>query len=318
MPQPALSDVHVDRPLTNISIAYMQDAAGFVADKVFPLVPVAKQSDRYFTYSKRDWKRVEAKERATSAESAGSGYRLDSSPSYSARVVAVHKDVDEQIRANSDDPLNADRDATSWVTHQMLLKREVDWAAKFFVTGVWATESTPAPLWSASGSTPISDVTSKSISILESTGYKPNVLVISPHVYQALRNHDDVLDRIKFTERGIVTTDLLASLFDVERVLVAMGIQDTSAEGSSTEVSSFVLGKHALLAYANPTPGLLQPSAGYIFGWTGLLGAGSYAGPRISRIPMPHLKSDRIEGELAYDQKVVAADLGHLFLNAVA
>ena len=35
MPQPTLGDVHVNRPLTNISVAYSQEAAGveFVADK---------------------------------------------------------------------------------------------------------------------------------------------------------------------------------------------------------------------------------------------------------------------------------------------
>jgi hypothetical protein len=33
MPNPTAGDVHVNRPLTNISIAYMQDAAGFVADR---------------------------------------------------------------------------------------------------------------------------------------------------------------------------------------------------------------------------------------------------------------------------------------------
>jgi hypothetical protein len=36
MPQPTQSQVHVDAVLTNISVGYMQDAANFIADKVFP------------------------------------------------------------------------------------------------------------------------------------------------------------------------------------------------------------------------------------------------------------------------------------------
>ena len=34
MPQPTISDVHVDAILTNISIAYMQKAENMIADKV--------------------------------------------------------------------------------------------------------------------------------------------------------------------------------------------------------------------------------------------------------------------------------------------
>ena len=44
MPSPTPRDVHVDAALTNISIAYKQSDDAFVAEKVFPVVPVGKQS----------------------------------------------------------------------------------------------------------------------------------------------------------------------------------------------------------------------------------------------------------------------------------
>ena len=37
---PKMQDAHIDRALTNISVAYLQDASAFIADKVFPIVPV--------------------------------------------------------------------------------------------------------------------------------------------------------------------------------------------------------------------------------------------------------------------------------------
>ena len=73
MAEPTLGSVHVNRPLTNISQAYIQDSADFVADKIFPVVPVQKQSDRYFVYTKGDWFRDEAQIRAPATESAGGG-----------------------------------------------------------------------------------------------------------------------------------------------------------------------------------------------------------------------------------------------------
>ncbi len=325
MPQPTSSQVHVDKPLTNISIAFIQRAEMFVAAQVFPVVPVSKQSDLYFTYDRRDWKRIIAEERAPSSESAGGGFKL-ATDSYSARVVAVHKDVDEQIRANADDPVDLDRDATEWVTTQMLLKRENDWAAKFFQTSVWTGDQTgvaAAPganeflQWNDAASTPIEDVTNQGIEIAQLTGFRPNVAVASPSVFNALKNHPDILDRIKFTERGIVTTELLRALFEVEKFVVAWAVKDTSVEGSATEVSEFILDDALLLAYAAPTPSILMPSAGYNFAWNGLLGAGAY-GTRITRMDVPLKKAERIEGELAYDQKVVSPDLATFFTSAVA
>ena len=44
---------HIDRALTNMSIAYAQGANAFIADKVFPIVPVQKRSDVYFSIVKK-------------------------------------------------------------------------------------------------------------------------------------------------------------------------------------------------------------------------------------------------------------------------
>ena len=112
---------HIDSALTNISVAYMQDSSNFIADKVFPVVPVQKQSDRYFIYKKEDWFRDEAKDRVRGAESAGGDYDIDNTPSYYCNTKAYHKDVTEEDRANSDSPLTPDTDASDFVSQKLLL-----------------------------------------------------------------------------------------------------------------------------------------------------------------------------------------------------
>jgi hypothetical protein len=326
MPLPTASDVHVNAPLTNISIAYIQAADQFIAARVFPNVPVSKQSDRYFMYLKQDWFRTEARERAPGTESAGDGWRIDNTPTYYAPVYAVHKDVDDQIRANQDNPINMDRDATLWVTTQLLLKRERIWADSYFQPTVWDTDlqgvdSSPGPgqflRWNKKGSRPFHDITNAAIGIAQKTGFRPNTLVLSPFAFNSLRHHPDVLDRIKYTQRGVVTTEIMAGLFDVARVFVPWGVINYAAEGvPGDDDFEFVFGKSALLCYANPTPSILQPSGGYIFSWTGFLGAGQ-EGNRIKRFRMEHLSADRVEGEMAFDARLVASDLGVFFHNAV-
>ena len=327
MPNPTYGNIHVDAPLTNISVAYIQKADSFIADKVFPIISVKKQSDRYFVYLKEDWFRDEAVERVMGAESAGGGYEIDNTPTYFCKIYAYHKDVTAADRANSDIPLQPDEDASQFVSQKFLLRRETDWATRFFAASIWDTEYTGAAAtsgtqlkyWSSSGSDPIGDVATAQLDIQSVTAFKPNVMVIGPYVYKALRNHADVLDRIKYTQGpAIPTPNLLAQLFDVDKVLVAQAVKNSAAKGA-TEDTDFIYGKHALLAYAAPSPGIKQPTAGYIMAWTGLEGAGAY-GNRMYRIPMDHLGlgTTRIEGEMAYDCELVASSLGVFFNGIVA
>jgi hypothetical protein len=327
MPNPLRSDVHVNVPLTNISIAYIQDADNFVASQVFPNIPVPKQSDRYFTYSKEDWFRDEAQLRAAGTETAGGGYSIDNTPTYFANVYGLHKDVDDQIRANADIPLDMDRDGTEWLTQQLLIRRERVWASNYFHTTVWGTDLVGVPAaavpgtsfiqWDNANSNPIEDIVYAGTEIEQNTGFAPNTLVLSPYVFNALKNNADILDRIKYTQRGILTTDILAALFEVDNVMVARSAFNSAAQGATGVFDFIISTKSALLCYANPRPSILTPSAGYTFSWTGYLGAGN-AGNRIKTFRMEHLSADRIEAEMAFDSKLISADLGVFFSACIA
>jgi hypothetical protein len=323
---PKMQDAHIDRALTNVSVAYLQDANAFIADKVFGKVPVKRQSDVYYIYNKGDFMRDEAQVRGAGTESAGGDYGVESSTPYYCRKHAFHKDVTEEERTNYDNPLDADTDATDFVSQKMLVRREMEWASKFFKAGVWGTEiggvaATPSDSqtlqWNLPTSNPIKDITDASVAMAGATGFKPNTLVLSPYAFTALKNHEDILDRIKYTQKGIVTADLLATLFEVDNVYVAWGVVNSAAKGAADAID-FIMGKNALLCYSNPAPALRKPSAGYIFTWTGLEGAGAY-GNRIVRLPMDQLGlgTERIEGEIAFDAKQVCADLGTFFKDIV-
>jgi len=320
-----MQNAHVDRALTNISVSYLQDASAFIADKVFPIVPVKRQSDIFYIYSKADFMRDEAQVRGAATESAGGDYGVEAADPYYCRKHAFHKDVTPEERANYDEPLDADKDATDFVTQKMLIRREMQWATNFFKAGVWGTEIAGGDAaaegtvikWNMPTSNPIQDITDAGVAMAGATGFKPNTLVLSPHAFNALKNHEDILDRIKYTQKGIVTEDLLATLFGVERVFVAWSVVNSAAKGADAAVD-FIMGKHALLCYSNPRPALRKPSAGYIFAWTGLEGSGAY-GNRIVRLPMDMLGlgTERIEGELAFDAKQICKDMGVFFKDIV-
>lgn len=325
---PTPGDVHVNGPLTNISIAYMQSKEGFVADKVFPNIPVTKQSDLYYLYDRGYFNRDEMKLRGPATESAGGEYKL-SQDNYYAPVYAFHHDIPDQRRANQDSPLNADREATELASYKALLKREILFASNYFAGSIWTGVRTGVASgvdgveflqWNDAASTPIEDIRAEKTAMLLRTGFKPNTLILGPQVADKLYDHPDIIDRVKYGQTpgrpADITTADLAALFKIERVFVMEGIKNTATEGG-TESNAFIGGKSALLLYSAPNPGLMTPTAGYTFSWTGLLGAGAMGG-RITKFRMEQIKSDRVEIEMAMTQKVVSADLGTFFAAAVA
>jgi len=321
MPNPSRADVHVNAPLTNISIAHVQDADKFVSSVVFPIINVPKQSDLYFQYSQEDFLRSEMKLRAPGTETAGAGYGL-STASYSCDVFGLHKDIADQVRANADAPLNMDKDTAKFLTQQFLIKRDADFAANFFTAGVWtgsttAGDITPGTKWDASGGEPIQEIETQLDSIEAKTGFRGNVAVFGAKAMKAFRNSEDVIDRIKYTQQGVVTEDIIAGMLGVDRVVVARGIQNTALEGATASYSRLFTEDSCLVAYAPSTPSLMHPAAGYTFAWGGYMGAGP-DGQRMSRFRMDPLRSDRIEIEAAYDQKVVSPVMGAMFLSVAS
>lgn len=326
MPTPTQSDLHINAPLTNVSIAYLQSASTYIADKVFPKVPVKKQSDLYWKYSKSDWRRTDVARRAPSTETPGVGWNV-TTEQYFAHVYGVHKDIDDQLRSNADSNFNLDRDATEFITNQLLLKRDLDWNDKYFKSGVWNTDyagGTDFSKWSEAGSDPIGDVQKWIIDFRKLTGFAPNIMVLGAHTMSALKQHPDIIDRIKYTQRGIVTEDLIATLFGVDELYtsyatVATGPQklDVITQDAAASYDFITNSKAAALYYAPSSPSLMTPSAGYTFTWNGYLG-GNSEGIKVKRFRMEQIASDRVEAEMTYDMKVVASDLGVFIGDAVA
>lgn len=323
MPQPTLSDVHVDRALTDLSVRFTQSADRFIANTVFPTVRSQYKSDLYYVYDRSYWFRSDAQLRGPASESAGSGYEF-TTDNFNTKVVAIHKDVDDQTKNNADSPITIDRDATDFVTQQLLQYQEQDWVTQHFTTGVWGTDlvgGTNFTQWDDyASSDPISDMREAVLSIERTTALTPNTLVLGPDVWNKLQDHPDYLDRIKGGATtgtpAMFQTNLLASMIGVDRVLIPRAVKNASAEGETASYD-FHFGKSALLMHVASSPGLNTPTAGYTFRWTGMFGTGNN-GIRVKRFRMEHIASDRIEGETAYDHKVVSPELGYFWSAAVA
>jgi len=320
------SSVHIDQPLTNLTLAYVQSQENFIADKVFPTVGVAKQSDKYYIYDRASMNRSgDVKKLAPRTEVDRIGLALSNS-SYFADVYGLGMDFDEQTLANEDAALEIRAAGAQTLVNRILIDREEKFASTFFAASVWTGQSTPANLWSDyTNSTPITDVTTARRAMqLTSGGYKPNTMVVGKEVRDILINHPDILARLNggatVSNTALVTNAKLAEIFEVESFFVMEAVKNSGAEGLA-ESNAFIGGKHALLTHTPSSAGLMTPAAGLTFAWNSISGVNNL-GVSIESFSDDALKrmqvAEHIQAKMAYDMKVVGADLGYFFNTCVA
>ena len=326
MPMLTPSSVHLDQPLTNLTIAYVQDQTNFIADKVFPTVGVQKQSDKYYIYDRDNMNRTgDVKALAPRTEVNRIGMSL-STDSYYADVYGLGMDFDQQTLANEDAALDIRSAGATTLVNRLLIHREEQFASTFFANGVWGSGSTPSNLWSDyTNGTPIQDVTvARRAMQLKSGGYKPNTMVVGKEVRDILINHPDILARLNggatVSNTALITNAKLAEIFEVENFYVMEAVKNTSVEGVA-ESNAFIGGKHALLVNTASNAGLMTPMAGATFAWNTLDGVNnlgitveSYSDDALKRMQV----AEHIQVKMAYDMKVTGADLGYFFNGAVA
>ena len=328
MPLLTPSAVHVDQPLTNLTLAYAQSQENFIADKVFPTVGVSKQSDKYYIYDRANMNRTgDVAKLAPRTEVNRIGMTLSTS-SYFADVYGLGMDFDEQTLANEDAALDIRSAGAETLAMRLMIHREEQFASNFFVAGQWGTDNTLTgnDQWSDyTNSDPIDAVTLARRTVqLGSGGFKPNTMVVGKEVRDKLINHPDVLARLNggatVTNTALVTDAKLAEIFEVENFYVMEAVKNSSVEGVA-ESNAFIGGKNALLCYTPSNAGLMSPAAGLTFAWNNLEGVNNL-GITVESFSDDALKrqqiAEMIQVKMSYDMKVVGADLGYLFINAVA
>jgi len=273
MSQPDTRDLVVAGPLADVSIAYRNQA--YIADRVFPILDKVSPRAKISRYLKGAWFRDEAAIRGAGAEAKRSGYSIDSL-SLNTNEYAFAKEVTDEDRRNANvagaPPLNPDQDAVEFATDKVDLKKEIR-VADLIISGTWSgvAGEDAAGLWAAGESnTFLADVRARVETIRSNTGLKPNRLIIDHGTYNSLKEEATVLSKIQYTERAILTKDLLAAILELDEVLIGEAIKNTAKETKAgTEFTAANIweknaGKGSAFLYYSPQkPGLKVASAGY-------------------------------------------------------
>ena len=331
------NQVHIDVPLTNLTVAQLQSDENFIADKVFPNVPVDKQSNKYYVWPRGQFNRVGDVKKLAPGVASETVDLAVSTDNYFCEVYALGMDFTEQMLANVDTQLNVRLAGSTLLANKMRLKREIDWIETYFAPGVWTTQyagvaSAPTAAqfiqWNDYvNSTPIQNVTTAKTALFLASGgtaaYSDLVGVMTQDVYDVLTNHPDILARLNggatTRDTALVTQQKLAEILGLAEILIPRAIQNTGKEGLA-DVNSFVATKRFAIFARPKTPGLMVPASGYNFTWSAGANAGfgidvnSYTGEYLR---IKHIV-EKLEVVNSWAMKVVSPDMAVLFDTVLA
>lgn len=307
--------VHINTPLANVAIAYRPE--GMIVDQIAPVVNVNKQADSFYKWEIADAFRIWDANRAPATE-ANVIERNMSSDTYFAKNYALKDRVPYEDIENADaGMLFTERSARiEHIKDMLMLGMEQRVALKCTSGSNVGSYSAVASAWDDyTNSDPILDINTGINNVEDSTGYRPNSIILSRSAWRHLRNHDDIISRVfgqQTTGNGrVVKPANIADLFELERVLVGGAYYNTADRNQSASLSA-LWGDHVLVYYAPTKPRKDKPSFMYSFRWNKIMNMQAYI------YQLQKSKAEEVELGYYQDEKITASTLGFLITNVTS
>ncbi len=253
----------VDPVLTNLAVGYSN--AELIGDVLFPFAQIDKEAGKVPKFGKEAFKLYNT-ERALRAKS----NRINPEGQGTIDVVLDEHDLEYPIdyREDQESMFPMEAHATNVVTEGIRLRHEkmcADLAQNpaNFPSGNKIILSGTSRFTDKANSDPVGVVEDGKEAIRQKIGKRPNTMVIGAAAYKSLKHHPLLLEKIKYSMKGVLTKELLQEIFEVQRIVVGEGVYS-----SDYDTFGDLWGDNIILAYVKPNAqGMershLDPSFGY-------------------------------------------------------
>jgi hypothetical protein len=244
-----------------------------IANTVAPPIRVPNQSDGYVIFDASDL-RLDDSYYAPRAQ-VNRVVSTESDSSFTCKEFALEEQIPWAKMANADGVLKLEQVKTAKLVNRLILRREKAVADVLFATGTFTHTAalSGADRWDVDTSNPTAKVAAAITAVRSYCGLEPNTLVIGAAVWDALKLHPDITQRVAGLVTGTpATLAQAAAALGVDRVVVGKAIYNTAAEGAAASYSQ-VWGKYASVCYIDPSSGggvegVITPMQQ--FEWTGV------------------------------------------------
>lgn len=283
-------------------------------EALFPVVRVEKEAGKLPQFGKEAF-RIYQTERALRAKS----NRINPEDYDSIDIALQEHDleypIDYRERDEADGVLPLERWATNVVTKGLRIRCEKKCAdlaqdpAKYAVGSKLALAADADKFDNYVNSDPLGVIDDSKDSVRQKIGTEPNTAVIAYNVWKKLKRHPQLLNLIKYSQKGVVTIDLLKEILEIPNLVIGRSAYDNEAGGALTDCWS----KSIVLAYV-PTKGNgeerveYEPSYGYTFGKKNQPVVDTYVeGGKVQIIRNTDI----------FNPYIVGAEAGYLIYNAI-
>ncbi len=311
----------VDPYLTGLSVEYANRPDGWIATKLMPILPTGgKVTGRYRKFKKGNRFRNYDGALARLAPATLTKPEMDTDGTFACVEYGYKDGVYDRDRSEfMSQGLSLEEKAVQVLTDNALLAREkrvadILTSASYLTNYSALTGDDRWDQFSSDSSDPFDDIETARNSVHSTAGVDPNVIMIGRQVYNKLRNHPAIIDRVKYTmnvEQGKMTPQILAAAFDVSQVVIGNPLYVSTDEGQ-TETLSYVWGKNVIVAYVNPSASNESLSLGFIPSVNG------NDAPLISSWRDEEARGTWIQSYLDEDEIIVTVDCGYLLQTVVS
>lgn len=305
---------YVDQALTTMSQAYRNANESFKAEKLLPVVPVDAKTGKYWQYDKNNNKKPISTLRTGRAKTNEVTYgkslqNFGPLEEHALKDFITRDELDMQKV-----PLSVELDTANFLYDQMQIDKEVTAATLLQNTTVIYQNANPTTQWNAATGAghPFLDIASGINTMKLSAFRAPNTIFMGYPVWLQLMNHPDLLDRVKYSQLGVLTTELFRTLFadnGITTVHVCDAVYDSAAEGLAA-TNGYIWGKHLWLAYINPSPQLRDFNSGFTLQLKN--------GKEVSTMQEWDPDGKWIKSKDYYQQFIVGAEGYYMLTNVVA
>lgn len=183
--------------LTLAATNYAVNEAEYAAAALAPTLRVGVQAATFPVWSRENMLNVPV----LKARASGAAYPRVSmeigSDTFATRDYGIELPLDDRQKAIYASALDADKGKINRGTRILMLNKERRIHA--LATSAAVPNSSPATKWDAAGADPIGDIDAIKEVIHDNCGLDANVAIIPREVFNILKEHDKILEKIKYT-----------------------------------------------------------------------------------------------------------------------
>lgn len=247
----------VDVVLTKLAVGYRNPA--YVGTRLFPIVKVDKEGVKIPKFGKEAFKIYKTLRAAGGSTNL---YRLDGVTTQDVVLQEHDFGVPIDYRDKKESLFNEERRAVfvggKAIDNEleMTIANIAQNASNYSASHKKALSNTTC--WDQSAGHPVADIVAAMSKIRQDVGVKPNRMLVGAEAWDILKEHSEILAKIKHTQNAVATEELVASIFGLEEVVVGEAIYDDN--GTMKDI----WGDNVILAYVpKEAESYDEPAAGY-------------------------------------------------------